>query len=136
MCSSRTRRCASNTPTQQTAGGAQQANNQQVLTGVVGTVLGAGLGAAVGGGQGAAIGAGAGAVAGTAYGATPAQYAQMNLQQRVHPTRNACTHGDQVPGYQPAPPPRLLQYPPPPPGYPPPGYAPPPGYPPPPGYYR
>jgi outer membrane lipoprotein SlyB len=49
-------------------GGAQQANNQQVATGVIGTVLGAGLGAAIGGGQGAAIGAGAGALGGTAVG--------------------------------------------------------------------
>lgn len=113
---------------QQTAGGAQQANNQQVLTGVVGTVLGAGLGAAVGGGQGAAIGAGAGAVAGTAYGAAPAQYAQMNLQQRYDASYSQCmyAHGDQIPGYQP--PGYAPGYPPPPPGYPPPGYAPPPGY--------
>lgn len=118
---------------QQTAGGAQQANNQQVLTGVVGTALGAGLGAAVGGGRGAAIGAGAGAVAGTAYGVTPAQYAQMNLQQRYDAAYSQCMygHGNQVPGY----------YQPPPPGYqpPPPGYQPQPGYPPPPpppGYYR
>jgi hypothetical protein len=124
---------------QQTAGGAQQANNQQVLTGVVGTVLGAGLGAAVGGGRGAAIGAGAGAVAGTAYGAAPAGYAQMNLQQRYDASYSQCmyAHGDQVPGYEPAPPPGYA--PPPPPGYPPPppGYQPPPpGYPPPPpGYY-
>lgn len=111
---------------QQTAGGAQQANNQQLLTAGVGTVLGAGLGAAIGGGRGAAIGAGAGAVTGTAYGAGPSQYAQMSLQQRYNSAYSQCmyTHGDQVPGY----------YPPPPPGYapPPPGYAPPPpGYPPP-----
>jgi hypothetical protein len=115
---------------QQTAGGAQQANNQQVLTGVVGTVLGAGLGAAVGGGRGAAIGAGAGAVGGTAVGAGPAQYAQMSLQQRYDSAYSQCmyAHGNLVPG---APPPG---YQPPPPGYPPP---PPQGYPPPPppGYY-
>jgi len=119
---------------QQTAGGAQQANNQQVLTGVVGTVLGAGLGAAVGGGRGAAIGAGAGAIGGTAYGAGPAQYAQMSLQQRYDAAYSQCmyAHGNQVPGYYPPGPP--------PPGYappvgyppPPPGYGPPPGYPPPP----
>ncbi len=120
---------------QQTAGGAQQANNQAILTTGVGTVLGAGLGAAIGGGRGAAIGAGAGAVTGTAYGAAPAQYAQMSLQQRYDAAYSQCmyAHGDQVPGYQPAPPPG---YAPPPPGYPPPppGYAPPPpGYPP--GYY-
>jgi outer membrane lipoprotein SlyB len=124
---------------QQTAGGAQQANNQQVLTGVAGTVLGAGLGAAIGGGRGAAIGAASGATAGTLYGAAPAQYAQMSLQQQYDAAYSQCmyAHGDQVPGYQPAPPPGYA--PPPPPGYPPPppGYAPPPpGYPPPPpGYY-
>lgn len=109
---------------QQTAGGAQQANNQQVLTGAVGTVLGAGLGAAIGGGRGAAIGAGSGAVAGTVVGAGPAQQAQMTLQQRYDAAYSQCMygHGNQVPGYAPAQPP---PYPPPP------GYAPPPGYPPP-----
>ena len=92
---------------QQTAGGAQQANNQQVLTGVVGTVLGAGLGAAIGGGQGAAIGAASGAVAGTAVGAGPAQYAQMSLQQRYDAAYSQCMYarGNQVPGYYPPPPP-------------------------------
>ena len=35
----------------QVQGGAQQANNQQIGTAVVGTLLGAGLGAAIGGGQ-------------------------------------------------------------------------------------
>jgi len=118
---------------QQTAGGAQQANNQQLLTGVVGTALGAGLGAAIGGGRGAAIGAGAGAIGGTAVGAGPAQYAQMSLQDRYNAAYAQCmyAHGDQVPGYG-GPPPGYA----PPPGYPPPGYAPPgyppPGYPPPP----
>ncbi len=63
---------------QQVAGGANQANTQQVGTAVVGTVLGAGLGAAVGGGRGAAVGAGEGAIAGTAIGAGPAQQAQMS----------------------------------------------------------
>lgn len=116
---------------QQTEGGAQQANNQQVLTGVVGTVLGAGLGAAVGGGRGAAIGAGAGAIGGTAVGSGPAQYAQMSLQQRYNAAYAQCmyAHGNQVPGFTAAPPPPPPSYPPPPPGYPPP----PPGYPPPPG---
>jgi hypothetical protein len=111
---------------QQTAGGAQQANNQQVLTGVVGTVLGAGLGAAIGGGRGAAIGAGAGAIGGTAVGAGPAQYAQMSLQQRYNAAYSQCmyAHGNQVPGFAAAPPPPPPGYPPPPPGYPPP---PPPG---------
>lgn len=96
---------------QQVAGGAQQANNQQVLTGVVGTVLGAGLGAAIGGGRGAAIGAASGAVAGTAVGVGPAQQAQMSLQQRYDMAYMQCMYsrGNQVPGYAPgyapAPPP-------------------------------
>jgi len=123
---------------QQTAGGAQQANNQQLLTGVVGTALGAGLGAAIGGGRGAAIGAGAGALGGTAVGSGPAQYAQMSLQQRYNTAYAQCmyAHGNQVPGYSAAPPPPPGYGSPPgygpPPGYPPPGYGPPPGYPPPP----
>ena len=65
-------------------GGAQQANNRQVGTAVVGTLLGAGLGAAIGGGHGAAIGAGAGALGGTAVGAGPAQNAQGSLQERYN----------------------------------------------------
>ena len=86
---------------QQVAGGAEQANNQQVLTGVVGTVLGAGLGAAIGGGRGAAIGAASGAVAGTAVGSGPAQQAQYSLQQRYDMAYSQCMYsrGDQVPGY-------------------------------------
>jgi hypothetical protein len=110
-------------------GGAQQANNRQVGTAVIGTLLGAGLGAAIGGGRGAAIGAGAGAVGGTAVGAGPAQGAQYTLQQRYDLSYAQCMYsrGNQVPGYQPpAPPPP----PPPPPRYAP-GYPPPP---PPPGY--
>lgn len=98
---------------QQVAGGAQQANNQQVGTAVVGTVLGAGLGAAVGGGRGAAIGAAEGAVAGTVVGAGGAQYAQMSLQQRYDMVYSQCMYGrgNQVPGFAPAyapppPPPR------------------------------
>jgi hypothetical protein len=116
----------------QVQGAAQQANNQQVGTAVIGTVLGAGLGAAIGGGRGAGIGAGAGALAGTAYGAGPSQYAQYSIQQRYDMAYSQCMYsrGDQVPGYQPAPSYGAPGYPPPPPsGYPPP----PPGYPP--GYY-
>ena len=120
---------------QQTAGQVQQANNQQVLTGVGGTLLGAGLGAAIGGGRGAAIGAAGGAVAGTAFGAGPAQQAQWSLQQRYDNAYSQCMYsrGNQVPGYYPPPgypPPPPPGYAPPPPGYPPAGY-PPPGYPPP-----
>jgi hypothetical protein len=123
-------------------GGAQQANNRQVGTAVVGTLLGAGLGAAIGGGRGAAIGAGAGALGGTAVGAGPAQNAQGSLQERYNLSYAQCMYsrGNQVPGYTPA----GAAPPPPPPGYapgypppPPPRYAP--GYPPPPpppGYYQ
>lgn len=108
----------------QVQGGAQQANNQQFGTAVLGTLLGAGLGAAIGGGRGAAIGAGAGAVGGTAVGAGPAAGAQYSLQQRYDLAYAQCmySHGNQVPGYQPPPPPGYSPYPP---GYPPP----PPGYP-------
>jgi hypothetical protein len=113
----------------QVRGGAQQANNNQVGTAVIGTLLGAGLGAAIGGGRGAAIGAGAGALGGTAVGSGPAAQAQYSLQQRYDMAYSQCMYsrGNQVPGFAPAGSP-----PPPPPGY---GYAP--GYPPPPpGYYR
>lgn len=94
---------------QQIAGGAQQATSQQLLAGVVGTALGAGLGAAIGGGKGAAIGAGAGALGGTLVGVEPAQYAQMSLQQRYNLAYAQCMYarGNQVPGFIPpsAPPP-------------------------------
>jgi hypothetical protein len=94
-------------------GGAQQANNRQVGTAVIGTLLGAGLGAAVGGGRGAAIGAGAGAVGGTAVGAGPSAQAQYSLQQRYDLAYSQCMYsrGNQVPGFVPSYPP------PPPPGY-------------------
>jgi hypothetical protein len=124
----------------QIQGGAQQANNRQVGTAVVGTLLGAGLGAAIGGGRGAAIGAGAGALGGTAVGAGPSGQAQYSLQQQYNLAYAQCMYsrGNQVPGYQPpgadpAPPPGYApSYPPPPPGYSP-SYPPPP---PPPGYPR
>ncbi len=124
-------------------GGAQSANNKQVGTAIIGTLLGAGLGAAIGGGQGAAIGAGAGALGGTAVGAGPSSSAQGTLQQRYDLAYSQCMYsrGNQVPGFIPvgvAPPPtgypqagpaRTDYYPPPgnyppPPGYPPPGYPP------------
>jgi len=120
---------------QQVAGGAQQANDQQLLTGLGGTLLGAGLGGAIGGGRGAGIGAAGGAVAGTVVGAGPAQHAQYSLQQRYDIAYSQCmyAHGNVVPSYGPppnAPPPRGYYPPPPPPGsYPPP---PPGSYPPPP----
>jgi YmgG-like glycine-zipper protein len=103
---------------QQVQGGAQQANNRQVGTALVGTLLGAGLGAAIGGGRGAAIGAGAGALGGTAVGASPSQTAQYSMQERYDLAYAQCMYarGNQVPGYLP-------------PGAPPPDYAP--TYPPP-----
>ena len=114
---------------QQVAGQSQMGNNQQVLTGVAGTVLGAGLGAAIGGGRGAAIGAGAGALGGTAVGASQAERTTMSVQQRYNIAYEQCMYsrGNQVPGYvQPAP----QGYAPPPPPPPPPGYPPPPPPPP------
>lgn len=121
----------------QVRGGAEQSNNQQVGTAVLGTLLGAGLGAALGGGRGAAVGAGVGAVGGTAVGASGGQRTQYSLQQRYDLAYAQCMYsrGNQVPGYQPPPQAGYAPPPPPPPGYappPPPGYAPPP----PPGYYR
>lgn len=91
----------------QVAGGAQRANNSQVLTGIVGTVLGAGLGAAIGGGRGAAIGAGAGALGGTAVGAGPSAQAQGSLQDRYNTAYLQCMYsrGNQLPGYAAPPPP-------------------------------
>ncbi|WP_428484175.1 glycine zipper family protein [Rhodopila sp.] len=135
----------------QVGGGAQRANNAQVGTAIVGTLLGAGLGAAVGGGRGAAIGAGAGALGGTAVGAGPSARSQYSLQQRYDLGYSQCMYarGNQVPGFQPPPPPGYApSYPStgnPPPGYarqpvypsagyPPPGYSPQPGYPRQPGY--
>jgi uncharacterized protein YcfJ len=99
------------------AGGAQSANNKQVLTGIVGTVLGAGLGAAIGGGRGAAIGAGAGALGGTAVGAGGAAQSQSSLQHRYDLAYSQCMYsrGNQVAGYVQAQPYPPAGYPPPPP---------------------
>jgi hypothetical protein len=113
---------------QQTAGTAEAANNAQVGTAVIGTLLGAGLGAALGGGQGAAVGAGAGALGGTAVGANQAERGTYSAQQRYNIAYSQCmySYGNQVQG-----PARYYVVP----AYPPPGayYAPPPGaYPPPP----
>ena len=121
---------------QETAGQAQQANNNAIGGAVLGTVIGAGLGAAIGGGRGAAIGAASGAALGTGIGANQSSWANMSIQQRYDSVYLQCmsAKGNQVPYYQPPPP--AYSYgapPPPPPGYypPPPGYYPPP---PPPGY--
>jgi len=85
------------------AGQAQQANNTQVGTAVVGTLLGAGLGAAIGGGRGAGIGAASGALGGTAIGGGMAQGQQMSLQQRYDVAFSQCMYsrGNQVPGFTP-----------------------------------
>jgi len=116
---------------QQSAGAAESANNSQLGSAAIGTVLGAGLGAAIGGGRGAAIGAGAGALGGTAYGTNAAERGTYTAQQLYDNAYTQCmySYGNQVPGVYAAPPPA------PPPGYPPPPGAyppPPPGAPPPP----
>ncbi|MGO8917069.1 MAG: hypothetical protein ACLQJR_14285 [Stellaceae bacterium] len=113
---------------QQSAGVAEQGNNAQVGSAIIGTVLGAGLGAAIGGGRGAAIGAGAGAVGGTAVGAGQAERSTYTAQQFYDHAYSQCMYsrGNQVPGFvatapslPPPPPPGALP-PPPPPGPPPP----------------
>jgi hypothetical protein len=119
---------------QQSAGAAEQGNNTQLGTAVLGTVLGAGLGAAIGGGRGAAIGAGAGALGGTAVGANQAGRGQYTAQQLYDNAYSQCmySHGNQVPGYYAASPAPPGPPPGPPPGAMPPPPPPPPGPPPPP----
>jgi len=111
---------------QETAGQAEQANNQAVGAAVLGTVLGAGLGAAIGGGHGAAIGAASGAALGTGIGASNSQWSNMTIQQRYDSVYLQCmsAKGNTVPSYQappqgyyPAPAPGYYYPPPPPPGY-------------------
>src|SRR3984957_6329379 len=82
---------------QQTAGGAEAANNKSVTEAIIGTALGAGLGAAVGGGRGAAVGAASGAVVGTGYGAGSSQNAQWSIQQQYDNAYAQCMYskGDQ-----------------------------------------
>ena len=101
----------------QQVGPDKQANNQDLTSAAVGTVLGAGLGAAIGGGRGAAIGAGGGALAGTAYGSGQASRTAYTVQQRYDIAYQQCMYsrGNQVPGYQ-QPPGTVTPYPPPPPG--------------------
>lgn len=108
---------------QQVAGQAENANNSQVGTAIIGTVLGAGLGAALGGGRGAAVGAGAGALGGTAVGAGGAERAGYSAQQQYNIAYSQCmyAHGNQVQGYAAAP---SAAMPPPPPPPPPPPYPP------------
>ena len=84
----------------QVAGGAQQVNNQQVMTGILGTAIGAGAGALLGGGRGAAVGAGMGALGGTAIGGSQATHAQGSIQYRYDVAYSQCMYsrGNQVPG--------------------------------------
>ncbi|HTP84702.1 MAG TPA: glycine zipper family protein [Alphaproteobacteria bacterium] len=84
---------------QQTAGQADSANNSQLGTAILGTVLGAGLGAAIDGGRGAAIGAGAGALGGTAVGGGNAQRSSGTIQQRYNIAYEQCmaSKGNQLP---------------------------------------
>jgi uncharacterized protein YcfJ len=91
---------------------AQQVNNQQFGSAVVGTILGAGLGAAIGGGRGAAIGAASGATAGTLYGAQSSAYGQLSVQQQYDYAYSQCMYsrGNQIPGFTP----NVYQLPPPP----------------------
>jgi len=86
---------------QQTAGTTEQANNAQLGTAALGTVLAAGLGAAMGGGQGAAVGAGVGALGGTAIGASQAERGAFSAQQRFNLAYSQCmySYGNQVPGF-------------------------------------
>jgi uncharacterized protein YcfJ len=93
---------------------ATEANNRQLGTAAIGTVLGAALGAAVGGGRGAGVGAAGGAIFGTAAGSGPAARAQYRLQYRYDALYAQCMYsrGNQVPGFAtppdvpPPPPPR------------------------------
>ncbi len=89
----------------QIAGAVERANNNAVAAGVLSTALGAGLGAAIGGGNGAAVGASSGAVVGTGLGADSSAAAQGTIQQRYDVAYSQCmySHGNQVPGFQPAP---------------------------------
>jgi len=86
---------------QQIAGTTEAANNAQLGTAVIGTVLAAGLGAAIGGGRGAAVGAGVGALGGTAIGASQAERSAFSAQQRFDLAYSQCmsSHGNQVPGF-------------------------------------
>jgi uncharacterized protein YcfJ len=122
---------------QQVAGQAEAANNAQIGTAALATILGAGLGAAIDGGRGAAIGAGAGALGGTAVGGSNAQRSSGTIQQRYNIAYEQCmaAKGNQLPSpgyvtyyapYPYPPPPGAVVMPPGPVQAPPPAYAPPP----------
>jgi hypothetical protein len=91
--------------TAQTAPQAYAATNQAVGTAILTTALGAALGGAIGGGHAAGIGAASGAAFGTVVGAGGSGFAQMSLQQQFDVMYGQCmyAHGNQVPGFSPAP---------------------------------
>lgn len=74
----------------QVRGQADAANNQGLLEGVGGTILGAGLGAAIGGGHGAAVGAAGGAIAGTAVGGSTSSHEQHGIQVQYNNAYSQC----------------------------------------------
>jgi peptidoglycan hydrolase-like protein with peptidoglycan-binding domain len=98
----------------QVAGARKEANQQAVGAALLGTALGAGLGAAAGD---AGTGAAAGAVVGTGVAAGNAQAAGQTIQQQYDNAYSQCMYskGDQVPGFEPAPPPPVAAAPAPPP---------------------
>jgi hypothetical protein len=81
-------------------GHVEQAHNNQLLNGVIGAALGAGLGAAVARnpGTGAAIGGGAGALVGSTAGAG---WEQGGIQRHYDMAYAGCmtSHGNEVPGW-------------------------------------
>ena len=127
----------------QVAGQAEQANRTTMMGAGGGALGGAAIGAAggaIGGnaGAGAAIGALSGLVLGTAGGALSSNQQQNAAQQQFNTAYAQCMYsrGNQVPGYQQAPPPGYQQAPPPRYQQAPAGYAPPPGYQQPPAGYQ
>jgi Putative peptidoglycan binding domain len=98
----------------QVSGARKEANQQAVGTALIGTALGAGLGAAAGS---AGTGAAAGAVVGTGIAAGNAQAAGQTIQQQYDNAYSQCMYskGEQVPGFEPAPPPPVAAAPAPPP---------------------
>jgi hypothetical protein len=114
---------------EQSVGGQVEAvDNAAVGTAAVGTVIGAVAGAAIGGRQGAAVGAGTGLIVGSAAGSGRGAYTERDFQRRYDIAYQQCMYakGNQLPGYQYAPPARATAYPPPPPASnppPPPGYS-------------
>ncbi len=102
---------------QSVGGQVEVIDNTAVATAAIGTVVGAVAGAAIGGRQGAAIGAGGGLLVGSAAGSGRAGYSERDIQRRYDIAYQQCMYakGNQLPGYQYAPPARATAYPPPPP---------------------